>query len=102
MRTIEIGTKVRLTPRVWGTVVRLDETMAVIRWVKVKGVTERKYQQRFVRDTIIPDATPLSPEIKWRLQFWIQDGSGKQLDTILSVANNDPPKWWQPYTPLPK
>lgn len=102
MKAVEIGSRVRLAPRIWGTVQILDSTNAFIHWVKVRRVTEKSYRMWFPVLQIVPDPYPLASTIPWRLRYWIQDGHGAGMPGLTSttepVEGNENPS----YTPLPE
>lgn len=101
MKTLAIGSRVRLAPRIWGTVKTLDDHRAFIHWLRIRGAVERRYRMWFQILEIVPDAEPLTSDIPWRLRYWIQDGHGAKTPGLMSPQGDTPQHEYSPYSPLP-
>ncbi len=101
MKTLAIGTRVRLAPRIWGTIKALTDSDALISWIKIKGCIERRYRMKFPIAEIVPDADPLAASVPWRLRYWVQDGRGSSNEGLLSEPGNKTAEWWSTYSPKP-
>ncbi len=100
-KALLIGSRVRLAPRVWGVVLELNDTHALITWIKIRRVTERSYRMSFPVAEIMPDADPLAASVPWRLRYWLQDGHGAANDGLMSAAGNKRAMEWSTMSPPP-
>ncbi len=101
MKNLDVGSHVRVSRHLHGSVVELTAMTATVAWVRIKGRLQREARRRVPRGEIIPsDATDQREGIPWRLQFFIDDGRGRALGENRSeIPAEIPKKPWTPHSP---
>jgi hypothetical protein len=99
MRSVSLGDRVRISSRLWGDVIALDEGLATIRWTKERRLTSMTSRRRFPVNQIIPDSDPIHPAVPWRLRYWQEYPGGVGVDGLQSAVSSRAvnPTW----SPLP-